>query len=329
MTGADDLRDRLAELSAGAWIATAVGVALELGLPGLLREPTSADELASGTGLPVPLVTSLAEALVAAGLARRAEEGFVAAPALVALSDGPAGRYLRADQRAGLLQAAAFFDAATRGVAGTGWTHDDARILDAQGIMSAGAIEGIERDVLPQMTGLRARLDSGEGVLLDVGAGVGAVTIELCRRHPRLHAVALEPLDAARVLAERHVADAGLADRVEVRAGRIEDLDAREQFDLVWLPGNFLGPALLPAALATVRRALRPGGYVLNASLGRTGDDQRSVTARLRAVLWGGDTVEPERVAGWMEDAGLCEVVLMPRLPSGLVPMRARRPSIG
>jgi SAM-dependent methyltransferase len=325
----EDVRDRLAELSSGAWIATAVGVALEAGLPALLREPASAERLASAAGLPVPLVTSLAEALVAAGVAERAGGGFVAAPALVALADGPAGRYLLADQRAGLLQMAAFFDAATRGAASTGWTHDDARILEAQGVMSAGAIDGIERDVLPQMTGLRRRLDSGEGVLLDVGAGVGAVTIELCRRHPRLRAVALEPLDAARALAERHVADAGLADRVEVRADRIEDLDERERFDLVWLPGNFLGPALLPAALAAVRRALRPGGYVLNASLGRAGDDPRAVAARLRAVLWGGDAVEPERVAGWMEEAGLCEVVLMPRLPSGLVPMRARRPSIG
>ncbi len=324
----EDVRDQLAELSAAAWAGTAIGVALELGLPERLREPTGAEALASGTGLPVPLAASLAEALVAVGLAQRTGEGFVGAPALVELTDGPAGRYVRAETRAGLLQMAAFFDAATRGAAGTGWTHTDERILDAQGAMSAGAIEVLERDVLPQMTGLRRRLDSGRGVLLDVGAGVGAVTIELCRRHPQLRAVALEPLDAARRLAERNVADAGVADRVEVRGARIEELDAHEEFDLVWLPGNFLGPDLLPGALATVHRGLRPGGYVVNASLGSAGDDQRSVTARLRAVLWAGDTVEPERVGQWMKDVGLCDVVLMPRMPNGLVPMRARKPSL-
>ncbi|WP_022930720.1 SAM-dependent methyltransferase [Patulibacter americanus] len=323
-----DVRERLAALSAAAWTATAVGVAIELGVPARLREPTGAEALASGAGLPVPLAAALAEALVAAGLARRTDGGFVGAPALVALTDGPAGRYVQAETRAGLLQMAAFFDAATRGAARTGWAHADERILDAQGTMSAGAIETLERDVLPWMTGLGKRLDSGRGAFLDVGAGVGAVTLELCRRHPALRAVALEPLDAARHLAERNVADAGLADRVHVRGTRIEDLDAHEEFDLVWLPGNFLGPDLLPGALATVHRALRPGGYVVNASLGSAGDDEGAVTARLRAILWAGDTVEPERVAGWMKEAGFCEVVLMPRQPNGLVPMRARKPSI-
>jgi len=324
----EDVRERLAELSAGAWTATAVGVALELGLPARMREPIGAEALASGAGLSVPLAAALAEALVAAGLARRSGERFVGAPELVALMDGPGGRFVRAETRAGLLQMAAFFDAATRGAAATGWTHADERILDAQGTMSGGAIGQLEQHVLPQMTGLRARLDSGRGVFLDVGAGVGAVTIELCRRHPALRAVALEPLPAARELAERNVADAGMADRVEVRGERIEELRAVEEFDLVWLPGNFLGPELLPGALATVFRALRPGGYVVNASLGSAGDDARSVTARLRAVLWAGETVEPERVAEWMEQAGFCEVVLMPRQPNGLVPMRARKPSI-
>jgi predicted O-methyltransferase YrrM len=323
-----DVRERLAELSAAGWTATAVGVALELGLPARLREPTGAEALASGTGLPVPLAAALAEALVAAGLARRTDEGFVGAPALVDLADGPAVRYVQAESRAGLLQMAAFFDAATRGAARTGWTHEDERILDAQGAMSAGAIESLEQHVLPHMTGLRKRLDSGHGVLLDVGAGVGAVTLELCRRHPALRAVALKPLEAARRLAERNVADAGLADRVHVRGTPIEELDAHEEFDLVWLPGNFLGPDLLPGALSTVHRALRPGGYVVNASLGSAGDDPRSVAGRLRAVLWAGDTVEPQRVAGWMREAGFCEVVLMPRQPNGLVPMRARKPSI-
>jgi SAM-dependent methyltransferase len=318
----EDPRERLAELAAGAWTFTAIGAALELGVPAQLREPTGAAALAAATDLPVPLAASLAEALVAGGLARRTDEGFE-------MTAEPPGPYARAEARAGLLQMAAFFDAATRGVPETGWTHTDERILEAQGTMSAGAIDTLERFVLPQMTGLQERLDSGRGVLLDVGAGVGAVTIALLRRHPRLRAVALEPHEAARRQAQRNVAKAGLVYRVEVRAGRIEDLDAEEAFDLVWLPGNFLGPELLPAALTAVRRALRPGGYVINASLGSAGDDQRAVAARLRAVLWAGDTVEPERVAEWLDDAGFSEIVLMPGLPNGLVPMRARRPPTG
>src|SRR5215213_277590 len=53
---------------------------------------------------------------------------------------------------------------------------------------------------------------------------------------------------------------------------------------------------------------------------GGGGDDRRSTAARLRAVLWGGDTVAPEDVAGFLREAGFDEVVLTDRLSSGLVP---------
>jgi hypothetical protein len=321
-----DTRDRLAELSAAAWTYTAIGVAIELGLPSQLREPTDAASLAAAAGIPVALATSLAEALVAGGLAQRTDGGFVAEPGLVDMAVGPPAELLRADTRTGLLQMAAFFDAATRGPVQTGWQYTDQRILQAQGTMSAAAIDVLEQHVLPSMPGMLDRLDSGHGAFLDVGAGVAAISIALCRRHPRLRAVALEPLEAARRLAEPNVTDAGLAHRIEIRAERVEALESREEFDLVWLPGNFLGSDVLPGALASVHRALRPGGYVLNASLGGGGDDQRAVAARLRAVLWGGDAVDPKRIAEWLSAAGFCDIVQMPRLPSGLVPMHARRP---
>ena len=243
----------------------------------------------------------------------------------MALAVGDSQEVLRADLRSGLLQMAALFDGATRGQVTTGWTHTDERILQAQGVMSAGAIGMLEARVFPQMDGMRERLDSGDGAFLDVGAGVAAVSIELCLRHPRLRAVALEPQEAPRRLAQVNVADAGLGDRVEIRAGLVEDLEDQEAFDLVWLPGNFLGSEAMPRALVVVHRALRPGGHLLNACLGGGGDDQRSMAARLRAVLWGGDTVAPEHVATLLRQAGFDEVALMDRLPSGLVPMQGRK----
>jgi hypothetical protein len=59
---------------------------------------------------------TLAEALVAGGPAQRADDGFVGAPGVVDAATGPAGRYQRADTRSGLLQLAALYDAATRGL---------------------------------------------------------------------------------------------------------------------------------------------------------------------------------------------------------------------
>jgi hypothetical protein len=97
-------------------------------------------------------------------------------------------------------------------------------------------------------------------------------------------------------------------------------------FDLAWLPGNFLAPDVMPAALAAVHRALRPGGWLLNATLGGGDDDPRSVAARLRAVLWGGDVLSPEGAVSLLEEAGFADVTVLPRLGSGLVPMYGRRP---
>ena len=81
----------------------------------------------------VALATSLAEALVAGGLAERTREGFVATRGLAALAVGRSQEVLRADLRSGLLQMAALFDGAVRGQLSTGWAHADERILQAQG----------------------------------------------------------------------------------------------------------------------------------------------------------------------------------------------------
>jgi hypothetical protein len=124
--------------------------------------------------------------------------------------------------------------------------------------MSAAAIETLEQHVFPQLTGLLRRLDLGIGTLLDAGASVAAVSIELCRRHPRLRAVALEPLDEARHLAERRVAEAGIADRITVRAGLAEDLEAEEEFDSSGCPATSSGPTYSLARPPCSRSATSP-----------------------------------------------------------------------
>jgi SAM-dependent methyltransferase len=321
-----EVQERVADLSAAAWTLAAIAAAVEAGVPDHLLEPADAETLGERTGLEPPLAARLAEAFVAAGLARREGDRFVAAPGLAALWQGGAAELVRADLRTGLLQQAAFVESAIAGRLRTGWSHSDERLLQAQGTASAAAVAFIEERLLPTLGDLGERLDSGEGAFLDVGTGAGAIVIGFCLRHPRLRAVALDPLDAALALARRNVAAAGLDDRVELRADPVQDLEDREAFDLVWLPGMFLPPAVRREALNVVHRAMRPGGWLIDGCLGGGDDSPRAVAARLRAVLWGGDTADPDSIARILEEHGFADVRLLPRLASGLVPIVARRP---
>lgn len=239
--------------------------------------------------------------------------------------EADAGAVLQADLRTGLLQSAALVEDAIGGRLSAGWAHIDERVLQAQGTMSGIAVGFIEEH-LPTLDGLAERLDSGDGAFLDVGAGVGAMTIAFCRRHPSLRAVSLEPQEAPFQLARANIVAAGLSDRVALRQQLVQELTDYASFDLAWLPGNFLPPAVLPSALTAVHRALRPGGWLLNACLGGGDEGPSAAAARLRAVLWGGDTLEPEQVTALLIEYGYVNVRLLPRMASGLVPMVAQRP---
>src|SRR5690242_4755684 len=195
----------LPELSAGVWGVAVVAACSEVGLVERLREPAGLEALADGTRLSPALAGRLLDVLVALGLAERRGELYVATPELAQRSPS----LLAADGVATVLQAADLVRRAAAGELVTeGWRHTDPLVLQAQGTMSAGAIPFLERYVFPAAPGIPERLTSG-AAFLDVGAGVGAVSIELCRRFPRLRAVGLEPAEAPLALARRNVEAAG------------------------------------------------------------------------------------------------------------------------
>lgn len=321
-----EVRERIAELNRAAWISAAVAAAVEVGLPRYLSEPCDPERLAALTGLSVPLVTALAEALRAAGLASRHDHAFVAARGLAEVWAAGAGEFIQADLRASLLQTAALVEGAIEGCPQAGWTHTDERVLQAQGTLSASSIEMVDQLLLPMLDGLTVRLDSGHGALLDVGTGVGAIAIALCQRHPHLRAVSIEPQTVPLTLARHNIQTAGLADRIELRQQLAQDLKDADVFDLAWLAGDFLAPSVLPAALDAVHRALKPGGWLITGCVGGGDDSPRATAARLRAVLWGGDTADPTEVGALLSLHGFENVKLLPRRSSDLVPIIARRP---
>jgi SAM-dependent methyltransferase len=316
----------LAELSASCWGLAALAACVETGLIHRLGpEPLDADALGRASGVPPRLAAALLDVATALGLVVRGESGY-RAPWPGGPTPGGNGAAVAADLRSTLLQTEDLFRRARTGALRTGWLHTDPDILQAQGALAAGAVDSLERFLFPNLPGIPERLDSAGGAFLDVGAGVGRVSIELARRHPLLRCVGLEPQPGPLALARANVADADLDGRVELRPERIEDLEEEAAYDVAFLPLAFIAPDVVPRALAAVFRALRPDGWVTLGTLGGGGDDLAGATARLRGVLWGGEPFPPARVAELLDDAGFADVAVVSRLPGGLVPMHARRP---
>src|SRR5207248_7772543 len=100
------------------------------------------------------------------------------------------------------------------------------------------------------------------------------------------------------------VADAGLSNRIELRTGRIEDLEERSSYDLVHVPCMFLPRRTLERGVARVLAALRPGGWVVVQVLWAPGSELLPAVVRLWCTLWGGEPIARDEVEQTLARAG-------------------------
>ena len=100
--------------------------------------------------------------------------------------------------------------------------------------------------------------------LLDVGGGSGAYSIAFAEANPELRA---EVLDLALVvrIAQKHIAEAGLAGRVTTRVGDLTKDDFGRDYDLILLSAicHMLGPEENQDLLRRCYRALARGGRLV------------------------------------------------------------------
>jgi SAM-dependent methyltransferase len=160
---------------------------------------------------------------------------------------------------------------------------------------------------------LARRLDAG-GALLDVGAGGGGVLLAFAERLPTLRAVGIEPLPYFATRAANAIAEAGLDDRVTVRAIPAEQIDFEAEFDLVTLVQVFheLPPESKREILRRCRRALRDGGHLLIIDRCVPGDESEigdrrftmSVLEQWFEVTWGNVVNTRNEIAGMLEECG-------------------------
>ena len=138
-------------------------------------------------------------------------------------------------------------------VAMTLWGHD-VTLASSRGVFSAGGLDlgtsVLLRTVPPPRSATR---------LLDLGCGIGPLTLALALECPRAHVTAVDVNDVAVDLTRRNAASAGVAQRVT--ACRPEQVDPSVTFDEIWSnPPIRIGKPALHEMLLTWLPRLAPGG---------------------------------------------------------------------
>ena len=167
--------------------------------------------------------------------------------------------------------------------------------------------------------------------MLDVGGGSGAYSIAFARAGATLRAEILD-LPSVLPIADRHVAEAGLADRVATRAGDLRTDDLGSGYDLVLLSSicHMLGPEENRDLLSRAARALAPDGRVVVSDfvLDEDGTGPRQAVLFSINMLVGtpsGRSYRESEYAAWLGAAGLVDVARV-RLPGPAHLLIGRRP---
>lgn len=322
-----DVLSAIAGLSSAAWAYTGLSAAFELGIVRALETPASADELGGRLDLDPDLVADLLAVLVALGAVERRGDRYAVTADFEPFRSGSLARVLRAGVRSDHLQTAEAFRRARDGSLAPGWAHRDPDLLVAQG-ETAGLFRLAAEHILPSLAGLRERLSETGSRFLDVGAGVGVLSSELCMVYPEITAVCLEPNATARGIGRERLLEAGLEDRVEFVSHGVEDLELHDCYDLALIPQPFLAPSAFANGLGHVWDALRPGGWLLVLALDLPGAEPLvAASRRVRARLWGGGAVDEEELLAKLGASGFDNARAHP--PVGAYRMyAARRPLV-
>lgn len=151
---------------------------------------------------------------------------------------------------------------------------------------------------------------SGARRLLDIGGGSGAYSIAFAKANPSLRA---EVLDLASVvpIAQKHIQEAGMADRVTTRVGDLTVDEFGKDYDLILLSAicHMLDPEQNQDLFRRCYRALAPGGRIVIRDFILEPDKTAPRWAALFAINMlvgtkGGSTYTEAEYKSWLTGAG-------------------------
>lgn len=166
--------------------------------------------------------------------------------------------------------------------------------------------------------------------LLDLGGGPGLVAVGLAKAFPHMSGVVFELPEAADVAAQ-HIAEAGLASRLEARGGDLARDDIGTGYDLIWCSSVLHFVPELSACLAKLNAALKPGGELIcvHAEIPEEPEAARRMLSYYLPLLWQGRRVTQAgelRQALLAQGFEVCEAqpIALPMAPATALVARRR-----
>jgi len=304
--------------------------AIELDVFTAVGAGASAAEVAERLGTDPRATGSLLNALAALEVLTKRDGAFANAPA--------AARFLASgskdDSRAALMHTVhlwARWSTLTECVRqGTSVTYEE--MADRDGDWTRAFIAAMHKNATFRAPHV-ARTVGLEGVrrVLDLGGGSGAYSIAFARAQEGLTAEVFD-VETVVPLAERHIAEAGLAERVKTRIGDLRTDDYGTGYDLVFISAicHMNSPDQNLEMFRRALAALAPSGrvvvqdFILNPD--KTGPKHGALFALNMLVgTRAGSAYSEAEYAGWMGEAGFRDVARL-RLPGPSDLIVGRRP---
>lgn len=185
------------------------------------------------------------------------------------------------------------------------WSFDDPAILQAQGRASLVVMDMIA-DFVASKPELHARLME-PGTFIDVGSGVGRISINTAERWPRLRVDGLDIFEPALRLAAENLAASSVSDRVTFHKADFADLESENEYCSAFIAGPFIPLAAVEAGIPALHRAMEAGGWVFFAIYRAASDRLAQALLNLRIARSGGHHWTPAEVSEILVQAGFVD----------------------
>jgi len=155
----------------------------------------------------------------------------------------------------------------------------------------------------------------------EFGCGAGRDLIRVVAMYRNVTAVGYELIPEVMRHAQELATALGVASRVALRCQDVRDAQADSEFDTLLWSQMFFPPESRHATLETIKRALRPGGYLIMPLLADMPDEKNidtSVLTRMRMLVsvaynrWGLYWPKGESVRREVEESGFVHVRSLP-----------------